>query len=197
MNQLSNDPGFAPVPAGTTKKTGYTSTAKFLHWLMAIALVSLFAFGFYVSNLPLSPQKLRLMSYHKWAGVTVFILALVRLSWRIMHRPPSLPHHMGRLEQLTAHAGHAMLYLLMLAIPVSGWLMSSAKGFQTVLFGVMPIPDLLNKDRELGRLLLTVHLGLNLLLAAIVVGHVLAALKHHFKDKDDVLKRMLPAGHNV
>jgi len=180
-----------------TTQTAYTSTAKFLHWLMAIAIISLFAFGFYVSNLPLSPRKLQFMSYHKWSGVTVFILALVRLSWRIMNRPPSLPIHMGGLEQLTAHAGHAMLYLLMLAIPLSGWLMSSARGFQTVLFGVLPIPDLLSKDRELGHLLLTVHLGLNLLLAAIVVGHVLAALKHHFKDKDNVLTRMLPTGRNA
>ncbi|PRC90738.1 cytochrome b [Solimicrobium silvestre] len=175
----------------------YTSTAKFLHWLMAIAIICLFAFGFYMSNLPFSPQKLKLMSYHKWAGVTVFILALVRLSWRIMHRPPSLPAHMGRIEQLIAHAGHVMLYLLMLSIPVSGWLMSSAKGFQTVLFGVLPIPDLLSKDRELGHLLLTVHLGLNLVMAAVVIGHVLAALKHHFKDKDDVLIRMLPDSSNM
>lgn len=172
----------------------YTKTAKFLHWLLAIAIISLFAFGFYVSNLPFSPLKLKMLSYHKWAGVTFFMLALIRLSWRIMNRPPSLPLHMGQIERQIAHGGHAMLYLLMLAIPLSGWLMSSAKGFQTVLFGVLPIPDLLEKDRELGQMLLTVHLALNLLLAAIVVGHVLAALKHHFIDKDTVLTRMLPIG---
>ena len=120
--------------------------------------------------------------------------SLLRLSWRVMHRPPTLPAHMGRFEQLVAHAGHGLLYVLMLSIPLSGWLMSSAKGFQTVLFGVLPLPDLLSKDRELGRLLLTLHLGLNLLLATVVLGHVLAALKHHFMDKDDVLKRMLPTG---
>ncbi len=172
--------------------TSYTSTAKVLHWLMALALVCLFAFGFYVSNMSLSPQKLQFMSYHKWAGVTVFLLALVRLSWRLGHRPPQLPAHMNKLEQLGAHAGHALLYLLMFCVPLSGWLMSSAKGFQTVLFGVLPIPDLIEKNRELGKLLLTVHLSLNLLLAAVVVGHALAALKHHFKDRDDVLTRMLP-----
>jgi len=170
----------------------YSATAKVLHWLMAAAIVCLFAFGFYVSNMPLSPQKLQFLSYHKWTGVTIFILALVRLAWRIMHRPPALPRHMGKLEQLVAHAGHVLLYLLMFSVPLSGWLMSSAKGFQTVLFGVFPIPDLLSKDRELGHLLLTVHLGLNLVLAAVVAGHVLAALKHHFKDRDDVLTRMLP-----
>ena len=172
-------------------KNGYTMTAKVLHWLMALAIICMFGFGFYVGNLPLSPQKLQFLSYHKWTGVTLFTLALVRLSWRIMHRPPALPSHMGKVEQLVAHAGHCVLYLLMFSIPLSGWLMSSAKGFQTVLFGVLPLPDLIGKDRELGHLLQTVHLGLNLILAAVVVGHVLAALKHHFKDRDDVLTRMM------
>ena len=174
------------------QSASYTATAKLLHWLMALAIVCLFAFGFYVSNMSLSPQKLQFMSYHKWAGVTVFGLALLRLIWRITHRPPLLPAHMNQLEQLAAHAGHALLYVLMFCVPLSGWLMSSAKGFQTVLFGLWPIPDLIEKNRELGKLLLTVHLGLNLLLAAVVVGHALAALKHHFKDRDDVLRRMLP-----
>jgi cytochrome b561 len=174
------------------QSSSYTATAKLLHWFMALAIACLFAFGFYVANMPLSPQKLQFMSYHKWAGVTVFLLALIRLSWRFTHRPPVLPAHMNTLEQFAAHAGHAMLYVLMFCVPLSGWLMSSAKGFQTVLFGVLPIPDLIGKDRELGKTLLTVHLGLNLVLAAVVAGHALAALKHHFKDRDDVLTRMLP-----
>ena len=86
----------------------YTMTAKVLHWLMAVAIIGMFAFGFYVSNMSFSPQKLQFMSYHKWTGVTIFMLALVRLSWRIMHRPPVLPAHMGKMEQLVAHAGHAL-----------------------------------------------------------------------------------------
>jgi cytochrome b561 len=94
--------------------------------------------------------------------------------------------------QLAAHAGHVLLYGLMIAIPLSGWLMSSAKGFQTVWFGVLPIPDLVNKNQELGNLLQTVHLSLNLLFVAVIVGHIGAALKHHFIDRDDVLTRMLP-----
>jgi len=83
----------------------------------------------------------------------------------------------------------------MLAIPLSGWLMSSAKGFQTVWFGVLPLPDLLQKDRELGDLLQNLHLGLNLLFVLTLLGHIAAALKHHFIDKDDILTRMLP-GHS-
>ena len=87
----------------------------------------------------------------------------------------------------------AALYLLMIAVPLSGWLMSSAKGIQTVYFGVWPIPDLLAKNDELAKLLQTAHWALNMLLAAVVIGHVAAALKHHFLDRDDVLTRMLPS----
>ncbi len=169
----------------------YTATAIALHWLMAIALLGLFGLGFYMADLPLSPTKLKLFSWHKWAGVSLFLLAVLRLTWRIGHRPPELPAHMARGERFLAHAGHGLLYLLMFAIPLSGWLMSSAKGFQTVYFGLLPIPDLLDKNKELGDLLETVHSSLNLLLAATVLGHAAAALKHHSVDKDDVLTRML------
>ena len=172
--------------------THYTATAKALHWLMALLLFGLLALGFYMQDLPLSPQKLQLYSWHKWAGVTVFLLVLFRLAWRVTHRPPALPDHMPKVMQLAAHAGHALLYLLMIAIPLSGWLMSSAKGFQTVWFGILPIPDLVDKNKELGDLLQTVHESLNWLLVAVIAGHVGAALKHHFIDKDDILTRMLP-----
>ena len=129
----------------------YTPVAKGLHWLMAVLILGLLALGLYMHELPLSPQKLTLYSWHKWAGVTVFLLVWVRLLWRVMHRPPALPASMAPLMRLAAHAGHGVLYLLMVAIPLSGWLMSSAKGFQTVWFGVLPIPDLIGKDKALGR----------------------------------------------
>ena len=170
----------------------YTQTAKSLHWLMAALLFGLLALGFYMHDLPLSPEKLQLYSWHKWAGVTAFLLVLVRLAWRFTHRPPALPTSMPKTMQLAAHAGHLALYALMIAIPLSGWLMSSAKGFQTVYFGVLPIPDLLVKNKELGECLAEVHEALNIALILVVVGHVGAALKHHFIDKDDILTRMLP-----
>ena len=170
----------------------YTKTAKVLHWLMAILLFGLLALGFYMHDLPLSPDKLKLYSWHKWAGVTAFLLVALRLTWRIVHRPPALPDSMPKIMQFAAHAGHLMLYLLMIAIPLSGWLMSSAKGFQTVYFGVLPIPDLLDKNKEIGDLLALVHKSLNLLFVAVLAGHIGAALKHHFIDKDDILTRMLP-----
>ena len=172
--------------------THYTRTAKGLHWLMTILFFGLLALGFYMHDLPLSPEKLQLYSWHKWAGVTAFLLVWFRLFWRIAHRPPALPASMLTLMQRAAHAGHFLLYGLMIAIPLSGWLMSSAKGFQTVWFGVLPIPDLLGKNKETGDLLQSVHMSLNLLFVAVIAGHIGAALKHHFIDKDDILTRMLP-----
>ncbi len=174
-------------------KNHYTATAKSLHWVMAVLIIGLLALGFYMEDLALSPDKLKLYSWHKWAGVTAFLLVLVRLAWRAGHRPPPLPASMPKVLQLAAHGGHLALYGLMLAMPLSGWLMSSAKGFQTVWFGLLPIPDLLAKDKALGDLLQNVHATLAVLFVLILVGHVAAALKHHFIDRDDILTRMLPA----
>jgi cytochrome b561 len=176
----------SPVP------TRYTAFAIALHWLMALVIAGLFALGIYMHDLPFSPTKLQLYSWHKWGGVCVFLLVLIRLVWRLIHRPPALPAHMQGLVRAAAHAGHHVLYLLMFAVPLSGWLMSSAKGFQTVLFGVWPIPDLLTKDPALAGILQPLHFALNMLLLIVVIGHVAAALKHHWIDKDDVLTRMLP-----
>lgn len=172
--------------------TRYTRTAMSLHWLIAIAIFGTFALGTYMADLRISPTMLKLYSWHKWAGVTIFVLVVARLAWRLGHPPPALPAHMPPLERLAAHAGHLALYGLMFAIPVSGWLMSSALGFQTVWFGVLPLPDLVAKDAALGDLLQQVHLVLNYMLLALVVMHVAAALKHHFINRDDVLLRMLP-----
>ncbi len=170
--------------------TTYHPIAKSLHWLMAVLILGLLALGIYMSDLPLSPQKLEFYSWHKWAGVTVFVLVWLRLAWRVTHRPPALPETLAAPMRLAAHAGHALLYLLMVAIPLSGWLMSSAKGFQTVWFGVLPIPDLLGRDKALGDLLQQAHQALNLLLMLTLAGHLGAALWHHFVLKDDTLRRM-------
>lgn len=170
----------------------YTRVAILLHWLIALVIFSNFVFGQIMVDLPLSPTKLRWYSYHKWAGVTVFLLVLVRIAWRLTHRPPEPPRHMTALERTLAHAAHGLLYLLTLAVPISGWLFSSAKGFQTVYFGVLPIPDLIAKNPDLAEVLVEWHEGLNKVMLVLVVLHVAAALKHHFRDRDDVLARMLP-----
>jgi len=170
----------------------YTNTAVTLHWLVALLIFAAFPLGLYMHDLPLSPHKLRLYNYHKWMGVTVVMFAVIRVYWRATHRPPSMPQHMKDWERLAAHATHFALYALIFAVPVSGWLMSSAKGFQTVWFGVLPLPDLVGKDKELGDLLREVHELLNYLLLGLVFAHIGAALKHHFVERDDILTRMVP-----
>lgn len=170
----------------------YTSTAIFMHWLVGLGLIGTFSLGLYMEGLPLSPAKLRLYSWHKWAGMTLLVLAVVRLAWRMSHPAPDLPLAMGRMARSAAHVGHWLLYALMLAIPLSGWLMSSAQGVPVVWFGVLPLPDLVPRSAALGAVLKDTHVALNYVLLVAVVGHVGAALHHHFIKKDSVLSRMLP-----
>ena len=176
----------------TDLNSRYSSPAIVLHWLIALGLLGVVAMEFYMTNMSMSPTKLKMFSWHKWAGVTIFLLVLVRLGWRIIRRPPPLPAETPAVMKLAAHGGHMALYVLMLAIPLSGWLMSSAKGFQTVWFGVLPLPNLIGRDLVLGRQLSDVHLMLNILMIVIVAGHAAAALAHQFIKKDGTLYRMLP-----
>ena len=156
---------------------------------MALLMVAGFCVGLYMVGLPLSPFKLRLYAYHKWLGVTAFALLLPRIAWRSRHAPPPLPA-MPAWEQAAAHANHLLLYILMVAVPLSGWLMSSAKGVTTVYLGLWPLPDALVKNEALGSLLEAMHRLLNYALLGLVSLHVAAALKHHFIDRDGLLGRM-------
>jgi cytochrome b561 len=176
----------------TMTRQRYTGVAIALHWLIAAAILCTFLLGQYMTELQLSPTKLRLYSYHKWIGVTIFLLVLIRLGWRLMHRPPPPPAAMPAWQHSAANIAHFFLYLLTLAIPISGWLMSSASGLQVVYLGQFPIPDLLAKNKELAEELKQLHEALNWLMVAVVALHVAAALKHHLFDRDDVLQRMLP-----
>jgi cytochrome b561 len=170
----------------------YTATAIALHWLAALLILAAFPLGIYVHELAFSPLKLKLISYHKWLGVTIFLLSVARLAWRATHTPPPLPDTIPRWQQGAAHGLHHLLYLLLLAIPLSGWLMSSAKGFPVVYFGLVQLPDLIGKDAGLAERLHDLHAVLNFALLMLVGLHVAAALKHHFIDRDATLRRMLP-----
>src|SRR5688572_1937686 len=139
----------------------YTSTAIFFHWLMAVCLIGTFTVGFFMSDLPLSPIKLQVYSWHKWVGISLLVLVAARLSWRLTHTAPPLPAGMSPAARLAAHGAHWVLYALMLAIPLSGWTMSSAVGFPVVWFGVLQLPDLVPKDKALGAALKQVHQILN------------------------------------
>jgi cytochrome b561 len=176
-----------------TPTARYTSTAITLHWLVALLILCAFPLGLYVHEMALSPLKLKLISYHKWLGVTIFLLTVARIAWRASHMPPPLAASIPQWQQSIAHVLHLLLYILLLLIPLSGWLMSSAKGFPVVYLGLVQLPDLVGKDKLLGDLLLEVHELLNFGLLALVGMHVGAALKHHFIERDDTLLRMLPS----
>jgi len=172
----------------------YTTTAIALHWLIALMIVGGFAMGLYMTGLKLSPDKLKLYSWHKWSGITVLALAAIRIAWRWTHpAPPPLPGQ--PLWQLrAAHGAHLVLYGLIVAIPLSGWLYSSASGYPVVYFGIkaLQLPDLVAKNKELAKSLKDVHEILNWTMAALVSIHAAAAIKHHLIDRDGTLARMLP-----
>jgi len=170
----------------------YTATAISLHWLTALLVLITFPLGVYMHELALSPIKLQLISYHKWLGVTIFLLTAARLAWRATHTPPPLPETIPLWQQRVAHGVHLLLYVLLFVIPLSGWLMSSAKGFPVVYLGLVQLPDLVGKDKVLGELLTEVHEMLNFGFLALVGMHAVAALKHHFIERDATLRRMLP-----
>ena len=170
----------------------YGAAAIASHWLLALLIAGNFAFGLYFIDLPFSPQKLKYFSWHKWAGAVVLPLAAVMLIVRLVRGTVPLPPHMPEWEKRASDWTHFLLYAFFFASPISGWLYSSATGFQTVLFGVLPIPDLLPKSRELAEPLKAAHRWINYALAALVAFHAAAAVKHHLVDRDDVLARMLP-----
>ncbi|MBB2487090.1 cytochrome b [Mitsuaria sp. WAJ17] len=175
-----------------TRTPRYTATAMALHWLLAVAIVGAFGMGLYMSDLPLSPTRLKLFNWHKWAGMTILALSTLRLLWRLGHRPPAdLP--MPAWQARAAHAVHFLLYLTFFAVPLSGWAYSSAAGFPIVWFGVLPLPDFVPIDKALAHQLKELHELLAWGLALLVLAHVAAALKHHLIDKDGLLLRMIPA----
>jgi cytochrome b561 len=169
----------------------YTAPAMLLHWLMAVAIVGSLSLGLYMADLPVSPTRLKLYNYHKWAGITILTLAAIRLLWRLTHRPPAdLP--MPEWQRLAAHSAHVALYVLFFAVPLAGWAYSSAAGFPVVLYGVLPLPDFVSPDKALADAIKPWHGRLAKLLALLVLVHVGAALKHHFIDRDGLLSRMWP-----
>lgn len=169
----------------------YSTPAILAHWLVAALILTAFPLGVYMSDLPLSPTKLQLYSWHKWMGITILVLVGLRLAWRLTHQPPApLPAPAWQLK--AAELTHVLLYVLMFAVPLSGWLMSSAKGFPVVWFGVLPLPDLVGKDEALGDLFKLAHQWLNFSLLGLVALHLGAVLKHQFIDRDTTLSRILP-----
>jgi cytochrome b561 len=177
-------------PAGANR---YSGTAIVLHWLVALLIIGGFWLGWVMTDIPgFTPTKLRYFSWHKWIGVTVFLLALLRIVWRLTHRPPPLPAGMPALQRVVSHAVHGLLYVAMIAIPASGYLYSSAAGIQVVYLGVLPLPTLIAPDVHLRAVLRLLHISLNYGLLGLVGLHLLGVVKHTLIDRDGLLSRMLP-----
>jgi cytochrome b561 len=169
----------------------YTLPARVLHGLGAAAILTAVALALSFDDLPLSPQKIRLINYHKWAGLTALWLVLLRLAWRIGHAPPPVPATIGTRERRIAQGAHAAIYLLMLVTPLIGWWLSTAKGFSLRYFGVIPLPDIGHKDRALAEQLQPVHMTAAWTLVGLAGLHIAAALKHQWFDRIPFLRRMV------
>jgi cytochrome b561 len=160
-----------------------------LHWLMAILIIGLLALGLYMVGLPISYDKLKLYGWHKEYGLLVLALVVVRLVWRLANTTPCLL--LPRLEKIAARTVHWAFYGFMFAMPVTGWLITSAAGFPASFFGLFVLPNLVAPNDELRILFEQIHEWLGYGLIATIVLHTCAALKHHFINKDDILRRML------
>lgn len=183
----------------STAALRYGSVAIAFHWLLALMVIGSLSVGLFMQDLPLSPLRLKLFNWHKWAGITILALSALRLSWRLSHQPPGLPASVLASMptwQRHAHAAtHAALYLLFFVVPLSGWAYSSAAGFQIVWFGVLPLPDWVSVDKEFADAVLKpLHATCAFTLAALVLLHVAATLKHQFVDRDGLFWRMWPRG---
>ncbi len=170
------------------------AVAQLVHWLMAIGLAGNLIAGFIGEDMPLSPDKIKLFLWHKSVGITLLALVLFRLFWRWRQPTPVLPAMPGWQKGL-AHASHALLYGLMLAMPISGWVMNSAADFPLNWFGLFELPSIASPGDALKERMSDLHETLAWTLVAVLALHIAAALKHALIDKDDVLRRMLPGGH--
>lgn len=167
----------------------YGSIAISLHWLVALLIIGLLSLGLYMTSLPLGPQKLKLYGWHKATGLAVLALVLYRLFWRFINITPELL--LPWWEKLAAQLMHWGLYGLMIAMPLTGWLMSSAAGFPVSFFGLFTVPSLMPANDEWRHLFASMHEYLAYVLIAAITLHILAALKHHFINKDTILRRIL------
>jgi cytochrome b561 len=169
----------------------YGSVAQFLHWVIVALLIVQVTLGKIGHELPVGIERLAMMSRHKSVGITILGIAVIRLAWRWIDRPPALPP-MPRWQELAARLNHWALYALLFALPLTGWLMSSAANRPVSWFGLVQLPDFIAPDEGLEEALEETHETLVNVLFALAGLHVAAALKHQFVDRNGLLFRMLP-----
>lgn len=170
----------------------YSGTSILLHWLIAALIIGAFVLGTIMTDMRISQTKLKYYSYHKWIGITVLALVAIRLINRLLSKPPAYAVAMPAWQLKAAEMMHWLLYLLMFAVPVSGYLYTCAAGYPVVYLGLFELPSLIAANPDIKDSLKQIHELLNYLMLASVILHVLAALKHQLIDKDHLLKRMMP-----
>lgn len=178
----------------TNSNDRYGFVAMLLHWLMALLVIGLLCVGLYMADLPIGLQKLQLYGLHKEFGLLVLFLVIFRLSWRFININPLLPLSIPVWQRFAAHAVQWALLGFMIAMPITGWLLTSAAGLAPSFFGLFVLPTLIAPNDDLRHLFAEIHKWIAYGLIATICAHVGAALKHHYIDKDDVLRRMLPWG---
>jgi cytochrome b561 len=170
------------------------SISKALHWIIVLLIINQWVIGMRADSLPLGLAKLQALAWHKSFGITILALAVVRLAWRWMNPVPDLSAETRPWERVLAKISHLLLYALIFALPLTGWLMSSAKNYPVSWFGLVQLPDLVAPGEALFQQMRGLHHKLFAALVAVAGLHIAGALKHHFIDRNDVLKRMLPFG---
>jgi len=171
---------------------GYAPAARLLHWLSALLVLGLIGLGLWMVGLPLGLAKLYAYAWHKWIGLTVLVLTVLRLAWRAWRPPPALPGTVTAWERAVAPWSHGLLLVLLVALPLSGWLMSSAGGVKVIWFGFLEIPDLVARDLALFERLRTLHHWLAWTLMALLALHLGAVVRHDVLRRDGIFRRMAP-----
>ncbi|MGA8049807.1 MAG: cytochrome b/b6 domain-containing protein [Burkholderiales bacterium] len=173
-------------------RQSYGILAQALHWIVAALVFLQLGLGLYAASLPLGIARLQWLSRHKALGLAVLVLALLRLGWRFVSPPPDLPQSMSSPERLAALFTHRLLYVLLLLVPLAGWLYASAAGLSVNWFGLLRVPDLVPKSAYWAETFKALHKGSVVLLALLLAGHVGATLRHALVLRDGIASRMLP-----
>lgn len=175
--------------------TNWGAIAKAFHWLIAVSIIGNIILGYWAEGLAVSPTKAEAFYWHKTIGLTVLWLAVVRLLWRFTNPGPRLPTGMAAWERALARTSHVLLYALMIAMPLSGWVIHSTADSPLHLYGLLPVPDIIPAGADeaaIGDLAKAAHYWMFVAICALLALHILGALKHHIVNRDHVLKRMLP-----
>ena len=168
----------------------YGVVAKTFHWVLFLMLSFSIVAGNFLADMPKGAEKLQAAGMHKSFGAVLLMLILARFLWRLINENPELPAGTSSAQAMMAKGMHWLLYVLMFAQPLSGILMSQAAGFPVSFFGLFEFPVFMEKAPEMAKFFRGMHGTVWIILVLAVVGHVAAALHHHFIKKDDVLKQM-------